>query len=77
MGGNPGNEQSAILARGYGCVNVDVLEKHGFEGLADMGGDIRLSRAKIDTYPQTSWPTSWPANWHKIDDYSTQPGCAA
>ncbi len=69
--GIPETEQTAILARGYGCVTVDVLEKHGFEGLADMGGEIRLSRAQIDTYPRNVVAHIVARQLaHKVDDYS-------
>jgi len=67
----PEGDRSAILARGYGCVTVDVLEKHGFQGLADMGGDIRLSRTEVDTYPHNVVAHIVARELaHKVDDFS-------
>jgi len=48
----PEIDRSAILTRGYGRVDVDVSERPGVQGSADMGGDIHLGRAAVDTYPQ-------------------------
>ena len=48
----PEIDRSAILARGYGRVDVDVLEKGAIRGPADRGGDIPLDRAAVDTYPR-------------------------
>jgi len=69
--GIPEADRTAILARGYGCVTVDVLEKHGFQGLVDMGGDIRLSRAELDTYPRNVVAHIVARELaHKVDDFS-------
>ncbi len=68
--GIPEIEQAAILARGYGCVTVDVLEKHGFEGFADMGAEIRLSRTKLDAYPRNVVAHLLAHELaHRVDDY--------
>ena len=46
------NERAAILSRGYGNIVVDVLDKEGFEGLSNTGGDFRLKRSVVDLYPR-------------------------
>ena len=58
------NERAAILSRGYGNIVVDVLDKEGFEGLSNTGGDFRLKRSVVDLTRGKrcfiSWPTAWP-----------------
>jgi len=66
----PDLEQAAILARGYGRVNVDILEKDGFQGLVDMSGDIRIGRAAVDTYTRNVMLHLVAREFaHKVDDY--------
>jgi hypothetical protein len=48
----PDGDRSAILSRGYGDIVVDVLDRQGFEGLSNTGGDFRLKRNVVDTYPR-------------------------
>jgi hypothetical protein len=48
------NDRTAILSRGYGDIVVDVLDKKGFEGLSNTGGDFRLKRTVVDTYPRNA-----------------------
>jgi hypothetical protein len=50
----PDNERAAILSRGYGDIVVDVLDKQGFEGLSNTGGDFRLKRSVVDLYPRSA-----------------------
>ena len=61
----PDNERAAILSRGYGDIVVDVLDKQGFEGLSNTGGDFRLKRSVVDLYPRKPWSISWPTVWPK------------
>jgi len=69
--GIPEKDQTAILARGYGCVTVDVLEiNDGFQGVPDLGGDIRLNRAKVDGYPRNVVAHFVARELaHKVDDF--------
>lgn len=47
----PEADRAAILARGYGRVDVDVMEKQEVHGPADVGGDVLLRRNAVDSYP--------------------------
>lgn len=68
--GIPEIDRTAILARGYGQITVDVLETQGFQGLADMSGDIRLHRSKVDTYPRNIVAHFVARELaHKVDDF--------
>ncbi len=68
--GIPDSDQTAILARGYGQITVDVLEIEGFDRLVDMSGDIRLSRAKVDGYPRNVVAHFVARELaHKVDDF--------
>ena len=51
-GGIPELDRTAILARGYGCVTVDVVEMAAVHRTTEMGGEIRLARTAADTYPR-------------------------
>jgi hypothetical protein len=48
----PSHDQSEILKRGYGRVVVDVLSKRDFYGVANTGGDFRVKRTVVDSYPR-------------------------
>jgi hypothetical protein len=48
----PQLDRSAILARGYGDIQVDVSESRTSHPAAASRKDIRLPRAAIDTYPR-------------------------
>ena len=50
----PAHDQAAILKRGYGHVVVDVLSKRDYNGLTNTGGDFRLKRTVVDSYPRRS-----------------------
>ena len=50
--GVPELDRTAILARGYGRITVDVLDMEPVHHSTDMGGEIRLTRAAVDTYPR-------------------------
>ena len=42
----------AILSRGYGSLAIDILGSREFDGPSDQGGEIRLKRSVVDTYPR-------------------------
>ena len=68
--GIPDTERNAILTRGYGRITVDVLEIDGYQGPVDQGGDIRLSRDKIDSYPRNVVVHIVARELaHKVDDF--------
>ena len=68
--GIPETDRTAILARGYGRVIVDVLETDGFHGLVDMSGEIRLSRRQSGQLPaQHRGPLRSRELGHKVDDF--------
>jgi hypothetical protein len=48
----PENDRSAILSRGYGRIVVDVLGRQDLAGVSNTGGDFRLKRRIVDTYPR-------------------------
>jgi len=49
----PENNRSAILSRGYGHIDVDVLDIQGTKGLPSKSGEIRLKRVTVDSYPRS------------------------
>ena len=50
----PQKDRTAILARGYGRIDVDVIDFRNFSGPAELGGEIRLNRHNIDTNPRSA-----------------------
>jgi len=49
----PETDRTAVLARGYGQITVDVVEVAGnLHPIMEMGGGIALIRAAVDTYPR-------------------------
>ena len=67
----PEIDRTAILARGYGNITVDVVAKDATHGTAEIDGDIRLSREKIDHYPRNVVAAHIVARElaHKVDDF--------
>ncbi len=69
--GIPEDEQTAILARGYGRIDIDVLEPRGDLEPVQMGGEIPLSRVKVDAYPRNVVAHIVAREFaRKVDDYS-------
>ncbi len=48
----PESDRVAILSRGYGSLAIDILGSREFDGPSDQGGEIRLKRSVVDTYPR-------------------------
>jgi hypothetical protein len=73
----PQIDRSAILARGYGQIAVDVLDMPGSQGLSEMRQDIQLTRLAVDTHPRNIIVYMVAhALGHKLDDF-THPDAAA
>ena len=68
----PELDRTAILARGYGHITVDVLEMAGaLHPVVEMGGDIGLIRAAVDTYPRDLAVLLVARQLaHKVDDFA-------
>ena len=50
--GIPEIDQAAILTRGYGRIDVDIVESLPRGILENKGGDLLLIRDKVDSYPR-------------------------
>jgi hypothetical protein len=46
----PEKDRAAILARGYGRIDVDILNVTDFMRPSEVSGEIRIKRSAVDTY---------------------------